>query len=373
MNITTETIDPVSMAAKEFAEIASRPELVQAYAARTVAEATAIAQDRWPDAKRQERTERTYDSLTDLVWERLRDPALVRKVMDQTGEFAQMYERDRRLSEEKEQRKVLDTMSRELDMPRALLAPIDFGVAFYNRENDGITVVQLSMEGNLVHDFKSAAEFVKWAESTDLPKEQALKAVEIIHATRNLANMTNTQTPPGSEAKTIGALMPKPQWAEARDAVSTQGQINGKVYLPKSMNEYAGKIVYMTETHLVQQVGKNSAVTHDLSKLENGKDLAQAFDEKKIGPRTNIVIKYGEDRGAGEVIPFNAQRAAEVKKEGVAWAEQNIANERTRAMFVKHLDAFTADMAKGSTWQPTRSTAAAPRTPERAPQMERQR
>jgi hypothetical protein len=373
MNITAETIDPASMTEKQFSEIASRPELVQAYAARTLAEVSAAVRDRWPDADRQERTERTYDSLTELVWERLKWPTPVRQVMDQTGEFAQIYERDRQLSAEKEERKMLDYVSMQLDMPRTLLAPLNFGAAFYNRENDGITVAQLSMEGIVVHDFKSAAQFVKWAESVDLPKKQALKAVEIIDATKNLANMTNTQAAPAPETKTIGALMPKAQWAEARDAVSAPGQTNGKVYLPKSMNEYAGKIVHMTETHLVQQVGKNSAVVHDLTRLENGKDLAAAFDEKKIGPRTNIVIRYNEDRGAGEVVPFNAQRAAEVKKEGVAWAEQNIASERTRAMFVKHLEAFTADMAKGSTWQPARSAAAAPRAPDRAPQLERQR
>lgn len=173
-----------------------------------------------------------------------------------------------------------------------------------------------------------------------------------------------------AKQQNIGAMMPKSEWAQARDAVSDQGKTNGRVYLPKVENEYQGKIVFLTDTHLVQQVGKNSAVTHDLSKLENGADLAQQYDEKKIGPKTHIVVRYGAERGEGEVVPFTVQRANEVKKQGTEWAEKNITNERSRSTFVKHLEAFTADMAKGITFHQAKP---AERAPERPRELERSR
>lgn len=181
--------------------------------------------------------------------------------------------------------------------------------------------------------------------------------------------MSGTQK---TEVRNLGSPMPKADWTQARDAVSTSGTANGKVFLPKALNEYTGKIMFVTDTHLVQQVGKNSAVAHDLSKLGNGQDLAAAWDAKKIAARTNIVIKYGNERGVGEIIPFNVQRAAEVRKQGTEWAQVNIKNEQSRAAFVKHLEGFTADMAKASTQQPTR-TAPTPQSPERAQQIERPR
>lgn len=368
MVFTPENIDPAAMTPQQVRSIAHSPELMQAYALNTVAEATAAVRAERPAADLQERVDRIYDKLDDVLWDRLKDPSLVGMVMQQSGEFAQMHERNLQLSAEKEDRKLLDHMSREWDVPRAHLVLIKDGVVFTGIE-DGITY---SAVGKMPIRFRSDADFNRWADAENVPKQQTARAIAIINATRKLAAMSNSPETAAIEVKNIGGLMPRPEWAEARDAVSSPGQTNGKVFLPKANNEYAGKLVFMTDTHLVQQVGKNSAVTHELAKLENGKDLALAWDDKKVGPRTNIVIKYGEEKGVGEVIPFNVQRATEVKKQGIEWAQQNIANEKTRATFVKHLEGFTQDMAKPPAQQPARS-AATPRAPERAPQIDRPR
>lgn len=180
-----------------------------------------------------------------------------------------------------------------------------------------------------------------------------------------------SQANQGTAEKYIGSMMPRPEWEVARDAVSNPGKHDGWIYLPRPGADYAGKILTMTETHLVQQVGTNRAITHELAKLENGAELAKQYDDKKIGPKTHIVIRYGQDRGEGEVIPFTVKLANEVKEKGQVWAEANIGNTKSRDAFLKHLDNFTKEMAKGISLKPQQPAPA--RVPERSQQIERPR
>jgi hypothetical protein len=319
---TADKVDPAQMTEAQFGAIAGNPELVQAYALMTVAEASRRTLERGASHRGKAITPghklwnvTSYQDVVELVHGRLSEPRLARLVMERTGVYADIYESD------------------------------PWRVAHEQARNE--SAAEYKRVGN---------RFV--AQSTSKGHTMS---------TEPQANQAGTK-----ESKTIGAMMPKADWATARDAVSSRGKTDGKIFLPKPSADYAGKMVFMTDTHLVQQVGKNSAVVHELAKLDNGKDIVQAWDDNKIGPRTNIVVRYGVDRGEAEIIPFNVQRANEVKKQGVEWASANITNEKSRATFVKHLEAFTADMSKGINLQ----TAKAPiplRQHDRAPQMERPR
>lgn len=147
--------------------------------------------------------------------------------------------------------------------------------------------------------------------------------------------------------KYIGDRLPKPEWETARDMVSSPDR-KGFVYLAKPDSQYAGKVLMMSDTHLVQQVGKNAAVAHDLSKLENGPELGNQFDEGVIkAGNTSIKVYYGQDHGKAEVISFNQQRAESVRTQAEKWANQNITNAKSREAFMKHVRSFAQDMAKG--------------------------
>lgn len=150
-----------------------------------------------------------------------------------------------------------------------------------------------------------------------------------------------------NDQKYVGSMLPKPDWETAREAVSSPDK-KGFVYLPKPHSQYAGKLLSMTDTHLIQQVGKNSAVAHDLSKLENGQELAKSFDGGQISPnKTSLSIKYEQDKGKADVLSYNQQRADQVRSQAEKWAEQNITNAKSRDAFLKHVGNFTKDMAKG--------------------------
>lgn len=147
--------------------------------------------------------------------------------------------------------------------------------------------------------------------------------------------------------KYIGERLPKPDWETARNLVSSADR-KGFVYLAKPNAQYAGKVLMMSDTHLVQQVGKNSAVAHDLSILENGPELERKFDNGEIkAGRTNIKVEYSQDRGKADIVTYNQQRAEIVQIQAEKWAEQNITNSKSRETFLKHVRTFAQDMAKG--------------------------
>lgn len=148
--------------------------------------------------------------------------------------------------------------------------------------------------------------------------------------------------------KYIGDRLPKPDWETARDMVSSMDR-KGFVYLPKPNAQYAGKVLMMSDTHLIQQVGKNSAVAHDLSKLDNGAELGERYDAGEIAAgRTSLKVEYGQERGKADVLTYNQQRADTVRTQAEKWAEQHITNAKSREAFVKHVRAFAQDMAKGN-------------------------
>lgn len=163
--------------------------------------------------------------------------------------------------------------------------------------------------------------------------------------------------------KYIGERLPKPDWETARDLVSSQDR-KGFVYLPKPNAQYAGKVLMMSDTHMVQQVGKNSAVAHDLSKLENGPELERQFDGGGIkAGQTNVKVEYGQDRGKADVLSYNQQRAETVRTQAEKWAEQHISNAKSREAFVKHVRAFAQDMAKGN--EPAKAQPEQAKAPEK--------
>jgi len=155
-----------------------------------------------------------------------------------------------------------------------------------------------------------------------------------------------------NENQIIGDKLPKPDWETARDMVSSPEK-KGAVYLPKPHSQYSGKLLAMTDSHLIQQVGKHTAIAHDLSKLENGQQLETDFDTGKIQPnKTNMSIQYDQDKGRADTLTFNQTRAEQVKSQAEKWAEKNITNEKSKEAFMKHIDNFTKDMSKG--FQPTK-------------------
>lgn len=157
-------------------------------------------------------------------------------------------------------------------------------------------------------------------------------------------------TTESNAARKLGENIQKADWLEARNAVSDRGATNGRVTLPKPNGEYAGKVVFITETHLVQQVGKNAAVAHDLRLLENGRELGEAYDQNKVQAGiTRMLVRYDAAKGKAEVVPFNVQRATEVRKQGEVWASKSISNVKARQTFMSHLDKFTTDIARGQT------------------------
>jgi hypothetical protein len=128
----------------------------------------------------------------------------------------------------------------------------------------------------------------------------------------------------------------------------------------------------MTDTHLVQQVGKNAAVAHDLSKLEHGTELGKQFDEGliKVG-HTSIKVQYGQEQGKADVLSYNQQRAESVRMQAEKWAEQHTTNAQNRETFVKHVRAFTQDLAKGK--EPAKTQPELAKTTEKPLQQQQER
>jgi hypothetical protein len=170
------------------------------------------------------------------------------------------------------------------------------------------------------------------------------------------------------ENKTIGASLPKGEWEIARGKV---GGKDGRVFLPRENREYTGQVLYATETHLIQQVGKHAAVAHDLTKLENNKELMEQYDKGQLSNKV-VKLQYGEDKGRAEVVSVSVQRANEIKKQAGEWAEKNITNQKSREIFVQHIESFTRDLSKAN-YQTTKPPLAPPKPIEQTPARDRGR
>jgi hypothetical protein len=140
------------------------------------------------------------------------------------------------------------------------------------------------------------------------------------------------------QALIIGQAMPKADWSQAKDLVGGQA---GKLYLPKIHTDYAGKIVMVTDTHIVQQVGKNTVMAHDLSRLENSRELRELNAAGQLQGK-QLKVSYGAVMGKQEVMTFTQVRAAEVSKTAKEYAEANIKTPKAREDFLKHVDKMMA-------------------------------
>lgn len=167
----------------------------------------------------------------------------------------------------------------------------------------------------------------------------------------------NMQRP--AAAVNVGARMQPTDWMRARAAVSQPGRSDGAVIQAQRGARYTGPVVMVTDTHLVQRVGKSTAVAHDLSALRNGAEIGQAYEGLKPGlaaPR--LLVRYEGDRGQAEPQAFKAAELAELKRMAVAWAEKTIAEPKARTDFVERLTAFVAELDSGGRHDPLKAPAA---------------
>lgn len=181
--------------------------------------------------------------------------------------------------------------------------------------------------------------------------------------------MNETATPQNRQAddvKRIGARMEKPDWQEAINLLKAKSpDVHGKVYIPKVDCEYGGQVLMVTDTHIVQRVGKGAAIAHDIKALTNGADLAKDIDAGRIKPGMHMSVTYGQENGKASVFTFDQHRAQEMQKDLKSWAEKNLTNPSARTTFLKHIDAAAKDLAQGRQQQQRDSAPPAP-APQRA-------
>jgi|GEM_PF-7022794 len=94
----------------------------------------------------------------------------------------------------------------------------------------------------------------------------------------------------------IGTKMSATDW---KDAVTLVG--SEQIALPKQNSEYAGKVILVTDTHLVQLTNKNSAIAHDLSQLANAKDIEQLADTGQLQGK-HFMLKYDQAKGVATAL-----------------------------------------------------------------------
>ena len=211
-------------------------------------------------------------------------------------------------------------------------------------------------------------------ETTDTPKDNdmatkkpgALDPVEVVAPSAQSEKQQEF-----AEAKKIGANMDRPDWQETMNLLKAKAPNDPcRVYIPKAGAEYTGQMLLATDTHIVQRVGRGTAVAHDISKLDNGPALGDQVDKGTLRPGAQMTFKYGPERGEGAVTPFQQQRASEVNKELTAWAEKNITNTKGREAFIKHVEAATKEMSQPKQQRP-RTMSAPPLAPARGPTRDR--
>lgn len=76
---------------------------------------------------------------------------------------------------------------------------------------------------------------------------------------------------PNPNAPCIGSKMTTSDYTSAMTKIG--GDSLGKIDCPKSGGAYSGKIIQLSDTHVVQQVGKNIAIAHDIKQLSNSAEL----------------------------------------------------------------------------------------------------
>lgn len=82
-------------------------------------------------------------------------------------------------------------------------------------------------------------------------------------------------------------------YAEVKNQVTQKFGAEAKVYIPnKNAQEYKGQVIFVSDTHVVQQVGKNAAISHLRSNFDevptlDGGEMRIAYKDGKMQVRTS--------------------------------------------------------------------------------------
>ena len=100
---------------------------------------------------------------------------------------------------------------------------------------------------------------------------------------------------------TIGARMGN---AEHAAALKKLGGAAGRIDLPMANVAYSGKVIQVSDTHVVQQVSKHVAIAHDIKMLSNGKQLLKLAAAGEVQGKT---FDFRYDSTGGTAFPAQAQ------------------------------------------------------------------
>ena len=120
-----------------------------------------------------------------------------------------------------------------------------------------------------------------------------------------------TIIPPTTQAKQI-IIGSDLSVADKKTALSRLGGQGATLILPRSNSAYSGKIMQVSDTHIVQQTGKNAAVVHEIIKLSNGKDLLKLDDAGKLQGK-GFDFTYGDKTGAASPSLSQPKEAVKVE------------------------------------------------------------
>lgn len=158
--------------------------------------------------------------------------------------------------------------------------------------------------------------------------------------------MTDVSGAGAARSNGIGRPMNRADYEAAREALANAGQPNASVTLARAGGLYTGKVVLVTDTHLVQSSGPRSAVAHDLALLANRTDVERKFDAGHIQQgKTRFIVQYVGESGRATPAPRLTEREANrVAALAEQWAEGAISSVRARTAFVKNIDRLVFDV-----------------------------
>lgn len=247
----------------------------------------------------------------------------------------------------------------------------------FMRANVDAGVAEVKQDG-VIQPIGSIADARAWAEENHATPTDETRLVDLNMEARELhshapvrstpqssqpeVEKMQASTPTNTEVQRIGSNMPKADWQEALNLLKqkTPQGMRAAMYIPKAGGEYGGPVMMATETHVVQKVGRNTAMIHDLSKLDMDPAMKAQLEAGKI-VNSRLNVKYGQERGQAATLTYNQARAGELKQELREWATKAITNVKGRETFLKHADNFTKDLAQREVKAP----------PHQAPQQRR--
>lgn len=126
---------------------------------------------------------------------------------------------------------------------------------------------------------------------------------------------------------------------EHQSALSKLGGAEvGHIELPKQMCAYTGKVIQVSDTHIVQQVNKNLAYAHDISKLTNGKELRSLAEEGKLR-NVELKIEYSEKQATALQSLVTKEKLQAMADKSKSFA-QELPTQKSRDAFTKQIDSF---------------------------------